>query len=90
MADQQQADMETLRQQPLSQRIGKFILVLCTVLVFVYGVLPLVTSQVPILDRMRSYLDNNGIDPTRYFYTDVEQVAEGERYLRQAIRENDN
>ena len=34
---------------------------------------------------MSVYLDNNGIDPTRYYYTDVEQVKEGEEYLRFAL-----
>jgi hypothetical protein len=33
------------------------------------------------------YLDNNGIDPTRYYYTDVEQVQEGEDYLRSVLGE---
>jgi hypothetical protein len=36
---------------------------------------------------MSVYLDNNGIDPTRYYYTDVAQVKEGEEYLRFALEE---
>ncbi len=30
---------------------------------------------------MSQYLENNGIDPTRYYYTDVVQVKEAENYL---------
>jgi len=79
--------MDSSNAQPLLYRLAKFVLAIGVALFFVYGVLPIVTSQVPILARMRTYLDNNGIDPSRYYYTDVEQVAEGERYLEQAIRE---
>ncbi|WP_153306547.1 hypothetical protein [Desulfogranum japonicum] len=61
------------------------IVILSGVLLFVYGLLPVVTSQVPILAQMHSYLDQNGIDPSRYYYTDVEQVAEGEHYLEIAL-----
>jgi hypothetical protein len=42
----------------------------------------------PILHRMSQHLTENGIDPTRYYYTDVEQVKESENYLRQALGEN--
>ena len=34
---------------------------------------------------MSVYLDKNGIDPSRYYYTDVEQVQEGEDYLRTVL-----
>lgn len=82
-----QKHAKTISQLPLKQRLTRFLLLLGTVLAFVYGVLPAVTDQVPILARMHSYLNNNGIDPSRYYYTDVEQVAEGERYIAQAIKE---
>lgn len=48
---------------------------------FVYVFLPFLTNSFAILGSMSAYLDENGIDPTRYFYTDVEQVKEAELYL---------
>lgn len=66
-------------------RTGKFVLVMGTTLVLIYGLLPWLTNSVGILNRMSLYLDDNGIDPTRYYYTDVEQVAEAEQYLRTVL-----
>lgn len=48
---------------------------------FVYVFLPFLTDSFEILHHMSEYLDENGIDPTRYYYTDVEQVKEAELYL---------
>jgi hypothetical protein len=62
-------------------------MVLGTALVFVYVFLPLLTNSFGILHRMSVYLDRNGIDPSRYYYTDVEQVQEGEDYLRMVLRQ---
>lgn len=69
----------------LPQRLGKFILVLGVILSFIFVLLPLLTNACPILHRMSVYLDDNGIDPTRYYYTDVEQVKESENYLRRVL-----
>ena len=49
---------------------------------FVYGFLPFLTRSFSVLDNMAHSLEENGIDPSRYYYTDVEQVKEGELYLR--------
>jgi hypothetical protein len=74
-----------MNEHSLPVRLKKFFLALGTALAFVYLFLPLLTSSCGILHRMSVYLDNNGIDPTRYYYTDVEQVQEGEDYLRRAL-----
>jgi hypothetical protein len=50
-------------------------------------VLPHLTRSVPILRHMAENLEENGIDPSRYYYTDVEQVQEGERYLSRVLGE---
>lgn len=63
-------------------RTARFCLVMGSALILIYGFLPWLTGSVDILDRMSRYLDNNGINPTSYYYTDVEQVAEAEQYLR--------
>ncbi|MGD9950322.1 MAG: hypothetical protein AB7U29_17860 [Desulfobulbus sp.] len=72
----------------LPTRIRNFVLTLGSMMVFIYVLLPMLTDSCPILHRMSVYLDNNGIDPTRYYYTDVEQVKESERYIRAAIHSN--
>ena len=74
-----------MHEQSLPVRLRKFALSLGTALAFVYLFLPLLTNSCGILHRMSVYLDNNGIDPTRYYYTDVEQVQEGEEYLRSVL-----
>lgn len=66
----------------LLQRLGHFTVVLCTALTFVYILLPMLTGSCSLLQRMSSFLDESGIDPSRYYYTDVEQVKESEEYLR--------
>ena len=62
-------------------RLRNFGLVLATTVVVVYIFLPYLTDSVAVLHRMSVYLDENGIDPSRYYYTDVEQVKEAELYL---------
>ena len=74
-----------MNEQSLPVRLKNFALALGTALAFVYLFLPLLTNSCGTLHRMSVYLDKNGIDPTRYYYTDVEQVAEGEAYLRMAL-----
>lgn len=65
----------------LPLRLRNFTVVLGGILLFVYVFLPFLTDSFAILHRMSEYLDENGIDPTRYYYTDVEQVKEAELYL---------
>ena len=62
-----------------------FIVSLGVALLFVYGFLPLLTDSFDILSTMSDYLEENGIDPSRYFYTDVEQVSEAEEYLQSVL-----
>lgn len=76
-----------MSEKSLPVRLKNFVLALGTTLAFVYLFLPFLTSSCGILNRMSVYLDANGIDPTRYYYTDVEQVQEGEQYLYNALKE---
>ncbi len=73
--------METIIDKSLLHRFRTFIVLLGGVLLFVYVFLPFLTDSFAILSSMSAYLDENGIDPTRYYYTDVEQVKEAEQYL---------
>ena len=74
-------------EKSLPSRIKKFIITLAVVLTFVYGLLPLLTGSVNILNHMSLSLEENGIDPSRYYYTDVEQVIESEQYLQTVLDE---
>lgn len=67
------------------RKIGKFVISLGACFLFIYVFLPYLTKSVDILDSMSTYLDSNGIDPTRYYYTDVVQVKESENYLRDVL-----
>lgn len=80
--------MQPIFNDNLPRRLRNFTIVLGTVLLFVYGFLPIFNNSFETLTRMSTYLDDNGIDPTRYFYTDVEQVAEAEDYLDSALKDN--
>lgn len=63
------------------RKVGKLAVSLSVCLIFIYVFLPYLTESVGILNRMSQYLESNGIDPTRYYYTDVAQVKEAENYL---------
>jgi len=79
--------MEPTAVKPLPHRLRIFAAALSAALLFVYVFLPFLTHSFGILSRMSAYLDWNGIDPSRYYYTDVEQVAEAEQYLRSVLKE---
>ncbi|KJS03470.1 MAG: hypothetical protein VR65_00380 [Desulfobulbaceae bacterium BRH_c16a] len=73
------------KETSMLQKIGKLTASLSVCLVFVYVFLPYLTESVGILNRMSQYLESNGIDPTRYYYTDVVQVKEAENYLKTVL-----
>ena len=75
-------------EKSLLVRLKNFVLALGTSLVIVYVFMPFLTCSCGSLTNMARHLDQTGIDPSRYYYTDVEQVDEGERYLRGALEEN--
>lgn len=76
-----------MNQKSLAARLKNFVLALGSTLAFIYLFLPMLTNSVGVLHRMSLYLADNGIDPTRYYYTDVEQVKEGENYLYEVLRQ---
>lgn len=74
-----------MNKMSMLQKTGKLAASLSVCLLFVYVFLPYLTESVSILHRMSQYLESNGIDPTRYYYTDVAQVKEAERYLETVL-----
>ena len=69
-------------EKTLSDRITRFVIVFGLTLILIYGLLPWLTGSFDVLNRMSLSLDENGINPSSYYYTDVEQVIESEQYLR--------
>ncbi|PKN07558.1 MAG: hypothetical protein CVU73_12470 [Deltaproteobacteria bacterium HGW-Deltaproteobacteria-8] len=74
-----------MNEKNLPLRLRNFVVTLGAMLTFTYVLLPMLTSSCGILNRMSLYLNENGIDPTRYYYTDVEQVKESEQYLDEVL-----
>lgn len=66
-------------------RFGRFLCLLGGIIVFVFAFLPWLTQSLNPLRQMEQHLQETGIDPSRYFYTDVEQVSEAEAYLRERL-----
>ncbi len=74
-------------EKSLPLRLKNFTVVLGLMLLFVYGALPLLTRSCAPLQRMAESLEDNGIDPTRWYFTDVEQVKESEQHLNMVLRD---
>ncbi|NLZ16843.1 MAG: hypothetical protein GX087_03810 [Desulfobulbaceae bacterium] len=66
-------------------RLRRFLFACAAVIAFVYGFLPWLTQSLSPLRQMQQHLQETGIDPSRYYYTDVEQVSEAEAYLRERL-----
>ena len=66
-------------------RLKRFLLTGAVIIAFVYGFLPWFTQSLAPLRQMQQHLQETGIDPSRYYYTDVEQVSEAEAYLRERL-----
>jgi len=77
--------VDTMAKKNLPRRITAFVLVLGVSLVSIYGLLPWLTDSITPLASMSRSLHESGIDPSRYYYTDVEQVKESEQYLRSVL-----
>ncbi len=78
--------MESTVTSNLPQRARNFILSFVAALLFIFVFLPFLTNSFGILSRMAACLDENGIDPSRYYYTDVDQVKEAEQYLTSVLK----
>ena len=77
-----------MSEKNLSTRIRQFMVTAGLMFSFVYLFLPLLTKSCTPLQHMADCLQETGIDPSRYYYTDVEQVQEGESYLRTVLEDH--
>ena len=76
-----------MRSLPL--RLRDLVIALLAGAAFFYLFLPLLNRTFPILEKTSRHLEKHDIDPTRYYYTDVSQVAEGEAYLHTALHQQE-
>jgi hypothetical protein len=84
---QPQGHNESMKSLPL--RLRDLVIALLAGVAFFYLLLPLLNRTFPILEKTSRHLEQHGIDPTRYYYTDVSQVAAGEEYLRTALHQQE-
>lgn len=74
-----------MKKENIINRWVKLFVYTGSALFFVYGLLPALTKSFPLLEKMAYTLEENDIDPSRYYYSDVAQVKEGELYLREVL-----
>ncbi len=74
-----------MKKESIISRWVKLFIYMGLALFFVYGLLPVLTNSSPLLKKMAHTLEENEIDPSRYYYSDVSQVKEGELYLREVL-----
>jgi len=63
------------------------ILSLCLFMIWGFGVFvgPWLVEKVPAMQEMVNVIEEQDINSSAYFYTDIEASYEGERYLRESI-----
>jgi hypothetical protein len=63
------------------------ILGLCLFMIWGFGAFvgPWLVGKIPIMTEMVSVIEEQDINSSAYFYTDIEASYEGERYLRESI-----
>lgn len=76
---------QTMKFKTSYKKFIRFLLTVGLVLFFFQVFLPFLTRHVPTLKKMSEILDENAIDPSRYYYTDVDQVKEAEQYIRSVL-----
>jgi hypothetical protein len=54
-------------------------------LAFIFGLAPAL-RLVPAVDRMHRHVDARGIDADALFYTDLDESAEAENFIRHALK----
>ncbi|MFH1984552.1 MAG: hypothetical protein ABIL58_22135 [Pseudomonadota bacterium] len=72
--------------EKLSVRLCRFAVAVCCVLLFSNVLLPALTRSCDRLERMAAALEDSGIDPSRYYYTDVPAVGEAIHAIDNSLR----
>lgn len=70
----------------LGRRLFRLALALGGLLLFANILLPALTRSCEPLQRMAQVVEDNDIDPSRYYYTDVEAVGEAVHTIDNSLR----
>ena len=70
----------------LSVRLFRLALAVGCALAFSNVLLPALTRSCDRLERMAAALEDNGIDPSRYYYTDVPAVGDAIHTIDNSLR----
>ncbi len=77
---------QALEGQTLGLRVRNLLLGICAVLLLMYVLLPLLTRSIPVLSHMAAHVEESGINPGYYYYTDVEAVSEAEKHMQEVMQ----
>ncbi len=69
-----------------SIRVRRLLLGLVAMVVFSNVLLPALTRSCDKLEYMATVLDERDIDPSRYYYTDIEAVSEANQNISDTLR----
>ena len=75
-----------MRDVTLGRRLVRLALAMGGLLLFATILLPTLTRSCEPLQRMAQVIEDSGIDPSRYYYTDVEAVGEAVHTIENALR----
>jgi len=70
----------------LGRRLYRLVLAIGGLLLFANILLPALTRSCEPLQRMAQVVEDSGIDPSRYYYTDVEAVGEAVHTIDNSLR----
>lgn len=75
-----------MKDMTLGRRMSRLALALGGLLLFAQVLLPALTRSCEPLQRMAQVIEDNDIDPSRYYYTDVEAVGEAVHTIDNSLR----
>ena len=70
----------------LGRRLCRLALAMGGLLLFATVLLPALTRSCEPLQRMAQVIEDSGIDPSRYYYTDVEAVGDAVHTIENSLR----
>lgn len=76
---------ETERQQWLKNWL-RFLCCLLLIMFFIFTVAPWLQKKVPAIKTLGRYITESGIDAGAIYYTEVEEVGEGDQGIRNTFR----
>jgi hypothetical protein len=82
-----QGDNHGDRREParLHVRLARLFLWVAVVLAFIYIIGPFI-SETPLVSPLTRFIDEHSIDADALFYTEVEEFAEADVHIRNAVR----